>query len=149
MRLVQVKASQRSGCCHSAQADGSAACTEQVPPSFPSLSSKQVQAVTEVITKHIFTPADSMFSSNHRHICHSLFAFKWLTYLCTFFDLISFLKTARKTYQQFAQISKGEAVLHSPYEPCRSLTQLYLRDTHRPAELISRGQAQSLTGLTT
>lgn len=50
MCLVHVKASQGSGCCFSAQADGSTACKEQLPPSFPSLGPEQVQAVTEVVT---------------------------------------------------------------------------------------------------
>lgn len=90
MRLVQVKGSQGSGCCCSAQADGSAACKEQVPPSFPSLRPEQAQAATAVITVHIFTPADSMFSSNHRlYVCCSLVVFKWFAYLCELLDLIS------------------------------------------------------------
>lgn len=44
MCLVQVKAGQGSGCCCSAQRDGSIACKEQ----------EQVQRMTEVIVSDIF-----------------------------------------------------------------------------------------------
>lgn len=62
MCLVQVKEGQGSGFRCSAQRDGSIACKEQ----------EQVHTVTEEIILDIFTPAYSIFSSNHRLLFASL-----------------------------------------------------------------------------